>query len=123
MQRFGSEPEGHIISTELFLKALLGPAHQIDQALRDLTEPMTAPHGRWQQRAARTYGVSAKIVARWAARFRALGHDGMAERSSRPKTIHRTTPQSIVEQIVALRQRLTGKHIAMVVGVSPTTGS
>lgn len=36
-----AEPVDHIISAELFVEALLGPAQQIDQALRDLTEPMT----------------------------------------------------------------------------------
>lgn len=35
--------------------------------------------------AARTYDVSAKIVARWVERFKAEGRAGMADRSSRPR--------------------------------------
>jgi transposase len=34
--------------------------------------------------AARVYGVSAKIVARWVERYKAEGRAGMADRSSRP---------------------------------------
>lgn len=75
-------------------------------------------------RAASVYGVSAKIVARWVARYKAQGASGMADRSSRPTTSPRLTRQSIVERIVALRrQRLTGKHIALQTGVSPATVS
>lgn len=38
-------------------------------------------------RAARTYGVSPKIVARWVERFKAEGRAGMADRSSRPRVM------------------------------------
>lgn len=34
--------------------------------------------------AARTYGVSAKVVARWVERYEAEGSDGMSDRSSLP---------------------------------------
>jgi transposase InsO family protein len=74
--------------------------------------------------AARTYGVSAKIVARWVERYKADGRAGMADRSSRPNVMPGMTEQAVAERIVALRrQRLTGKHIAMEVGVSPATVS
>jgi transposase InsO family protein len=74
--------------------------------------------------AARTYGVSAKIVARWVERYKAEGSKGMADRSSRPTVMPGMTEQAVAERIVALRrQRLTGKHIAMEVGVSPATVS
>jgi transposase InsO family protein len=74
--------------------------------------------------AARTYGVSAKIVARWVVRYKAEGSKGMADRSSRPTVMPGMTEQAVAERIVALRrQRLTGKHIAMEVGVSPATVS
>ncbi|NCP20356.1 MAG: hypothetical protein GW855_14525 [Erythrobacter sp.] len=36
-----AEPVDHIISVELFVESLLGPAQLIDQALRDLTECIT----------------------------------------------------------------------------------
>ena len=72
--------------------------------------------------AARVYGVSAKIVARWVERYKAEGQAGMADRSSRPDCIPRATAPSVVERIVALRRhRWTGKHIAHEVGVSPAT--
>ena len=74
--------------------------------------------------AARTYGVTGKVVARWVERFRAEGRAGMADRSSRPKTSPRRTAASVADAIVALRrQRLTGKHIAMETGVSAATVS
>ncbi len=72
--------------------------------------------------AARTFGVTAKIVARWVTRFKAEGSAGMANRSSRPKIMPNLTDEAVAERIVALRrQRLTGMHIAMTVGVSPAT--
>lgn len=47
--------------------------------------------------AARTYGVTAKVVARWVARFQAEGWDGMADRSSRPKHSPRRTGAQIAD--------------------------
>lgn len=74
--------------------------------------------------AARTYGVSAKIVARWVERFKAQGRAGMTDRSSRPNIMPGMTEAAVAERIVALRrQRLTGRHIAVTVGVSPATVS
>ena len=74
--------------------------------------------------AARTYGVTGKIVRRWVERFRAEGHAGMADRSSRPKTSPRRTEAVVAGAIAALRrQRLTGKHIARETGVSEATVS
>ncbi|MER8467174.1 IS481 family transposase [Mesorhizobium sp. M1396] len=77
-----------------------------------------------QAHAARVYGVSAKIVARWVERYKAEGRAGMVDRSSRPAHMPQATAVSIAERIVALRrQRWTGKHIAHEVGVSPATVS
>jgi len=74
--------------------------------------------------AARAYGVTAKIVARWVERYKAEGRQGMADRSSRPRRSPNATDQTVIERIVALRrQRLTGQHIAQQVGVSPATVS
>jgi transposase InsO family protein len=74
--------------------------------------------------AARVYGVSAKIVARWVERYVAEGPAGMADRSSRPGRMPGATAATTVERIVALRrQRWTGQHIAREVGVSPATVS
>src|SRR5690606_15738662 len=80
--------------------------------------------GLSQAHAARTYGVSAKIVARWVERYKAEGRAGMTDRSSRPRTTPGATGAAAVERIVALRrQRFTGKHIAHEVAVSPATVS
>jgi transposase InsO family protein len=74
--------------------------------------------------AARLYGVSAKIVSRWVARFRSGGRPAMSDRSSRPATSPRRTAQALAARIVDLRrQRWTGKHIALETGVSPATVS
>lgn len=74
--------------------------------------------------AARTYGVSANIVARWVERFKAEGRAGMADRSSRPRGMPGMTDPAVADRIVALRrQRWTGSHIASEVGVSPATVS
>jgi len=75
-------------------------------------------------RAAQAYGISLKTVDKWVHRFQQEGSAGMVDRSSRPSTIYRPTPAKTVEQITALRrQRLCGKHIAVVTGVSPATVS
>ena len=77
-----------------------------------------------QAHAAKTYDVSAKIVARWVERYKAEGRAGMADRSSRPARMPRLTKAAVIDRIVALRrQRWTGKHIAHEVGVSPATVS
>jgi transposase InsO family protein len=74
--------------------------------------------------AARVYGVSAKIVARWVERYKSEGRSGMIDRSSRPAHMPQATAALIAERITALRrQRWTGKHIAHEVGVSPATVS
>jgi transposase InsO family protein len=63
-------------------------------------------------------------VRKWVARFEAEGVEGLKDRSSRPRRFHRPTPQTIVEQVEALRrQRWTGKQIAAETGVSPATVS
>ncbi|ANL56488.1 transposase [Rhizobium leguminosarum bv. phaseoli CCGM1] len=72
--------------------------------------------------AARIYGVTSKVVARWTARFLADGTAGMADRSSRPRRSPRRTATNIAGEIAVLRrQRLTGKHIAKQTGVSAVT--
>lgn len=77
-----------------------------------------------QAGAARAYGVSPKIVARWVERYKAGGRQAMLDRSSRPHGIPRKTGQALTEHIIALRrQRLTGRHVAIQTGVSPATVS
>ena len=69
-------------------------------------------------------GVSIRTVHKWLVRFRTEGAAGLVDRSSRPRRLNRPTPTDKVEQIVALRrQRFTGKHIALQLGVSSATVS
>ena len=72
--------------------------------------------------AARVYGVSAKIVSRWTARFIAQGRDGMQGRSSRPGHSLNQTDQVLVAVVTAQRrQRLCGGPIALPIGLPPAT--
>ena len=98
--------------------ARLTPLRREEMALSVIEGGLSKAH------AARMHGVSAKIVARWVERYRAEGRAGMFDRSSRPYVTPGMTRQDVAERIVALRrQRLTGRHIAATVGVSPATVS
>jgi transposase InsO family protein len=80
--------------------------------------------GLTPQAISQAVGVSPRTVRKWLKRHKAEGLDGLQDRSSRPKRLHRPTPQPVVERIEALRRRrLTGKAIAAEVGVSPATVS
>jgi transposase InsO family protein len=69
-------------------------------------------------------GVCPRTVRKWVERYRSEGHEGLHDRSSRPRRLYRPTPQAIVDEVAALRrQRCTGKQIAAQVGVSPATVS
>ena len=72
--------------------------------------------------AARTYGVTAKIVARWVERFRAEG-GGHGRPFVAAEAAEGDRPGGRRRIVALRRQRLTGKHIAMEVGVSPATVS
>jgi len=73
---------------------------------------------------ARLYRTTPKTVAKWVARYRAEGIDGLGDHSSRPQS----SPSQILPATCAAieasrRQRHTGKQIAAEVGVSPATVS
>src|SRR3984957_16573034 len=69
-------------------------------------------------------GVCPRTVRKWVERYRSEGHEGLRDRSSRPHRLYRPPPQTIVDEVAALRrQRCTGKQIAAQVGVSPATVS
>ena len=98
--------------------ARLTPLRREEMALAVIEGGLSKAH------AALMHGVSPKIVARWVERYRAEGRAGMFDRSSRPRVTPGITRQDVAERIVALRrQRLTGRHIAAAVGVSPATVS
>ena len=69
-------------------------------------------------------GVCPRTVRKWVERYEREGIAGLQDRSSRPRRLHRPTLRPVIEVIEALRrQRLTGKAIAVEVGVSPATVS
>jgi len=69
-------------------------------------------------------GVCPRTVRKWLARYRSEGLAGLQDRSSRPHRLYRPTPDSVVEQVEALRrQRYTGKQIAAELRISPATVS
>jgi transposase InsO family protein len=73
---------------------------------------------------ARLYRTTPKTVAKWVARYRAEGVDGLGDRSSRPLSLpSQTAPATCAAIEASRRQRHTGKQIAAEVGVSPATVS
>lgn len=80
--------------------------------------------GQRPEAAARAAGVCPRTVRKWVGRYEAEGAAGLADRSSRPHRLHRPTPQAVRDKIVALRlEKMPGKQIACIVGVSPATVS
>ena len=80
--------------------------------------------GQTAKAVATAFGVDARTAGKWVKRFEAEGAAGLADRSSRPRTLYRPTPSGTVEQVIALRrQRFCGRQIARDAGVSPATVS
>ena len=74
--------------------------------------------------AARAAGICLRTVRKWLARFEAEGAAGLADRSSRPHHLRQPTPQAARDEIMALRrEKMPGRQIAGIVGVSPATVS
>jgi transposase InsO family protein len=75
------------------------------------------------RRAAERFQVSHTTAARWAARYRELGADGMGDRSSRPQHSPARTPCRTERRIIGLRvtARLGPARIAWRLGLNPST--
>ena len=74
--------------------------------------------------AARRYGVSLATVRKWVDRYLVSGEAGLRDRSSRPLSSPRATPERTVMAIGELRRRrLTQGRIARSLRVSPSTVS
>ena len=74
--------------------------------------------------AARQFNTSPKTVAKWVARFRTLGADGLRDRSSAPLSSPSQTPAATCDAVEVLRrQRRTQHHIAHQLGLSKATVS
>jgi len=68
---------------------------------------------------AKDFGISERCAYKWLARFRAEGHAGLRDRSSRPKCSPRTTHPLRVARVLALRRRkLPGFQIARAAKIS-----
>ncbi len=74
--------------------------------------------------AAEAAGVSERTAAKWRARWRAEGEDGLLDRSSAPKAHPTQLPPERVKAIEALRRlRMTAAEIAEVLGMALSTVS
>jgi transposase InsO family protein len=74
--------------------------------------------------AAAAAGVSVRTAAKWRARWRLEGAEGLLDRSSRPRRQPRRTPPDRVEAIVHLRRlRMTAAEIAELLGMALSTVS
>jgi transposase InsO family protein len=73
--------------------------------------------------AAKMFMVSPRTAAKWAGRYRSEGIAGMADRSSRPRSMPAKTAPPVVKRIVALRwrHRLGPVQIAGRLGVPAST--
>jgi transposase InsO family protein len=79
---------------------------------------------RWKpSEAAKMFMVSTVTARKWAARYRAEGPAGMADRSSRPRSCPHRTPEPLKRRIVRLRwrHRLGPVQIGGQLGVAPST--
>jgi transposase InsO family protein len=114
LRRFSDSPEDRMNIHQNARLTPLGRERVVQEVLS----------GQTPKAAARAAGVCPRTVRKWLARFAVQGREGLKDRSSRPRRLHRPTPAAVVARIEALRrQRWTGKQIAAEAGVSPATVS
>lgn len=79
--------------------------------------------GRPVAHVAAEMGVSRATGYKWLARYRAEGEGGLLDRSSRPHTSPRRTPQPVEAQVVALRieRKLGPARIGPILGLAAST--
>jgi len=74
--------------------------------------------------AAAERGLSRQSAGKWVRRYREAGAAGLADRSSRPASMPRSTSAALVERVEQLRrERWTGVRIAQATGLSRATVS
>ena len=74
--------------------------------------------------AAEAAGVSDRTACKWLSRYRALGSDGLLDRSSAPVTVANRTDERRIEVIASLRRlRMTGAEIAQCLDMAVSTVS
>ena len=80
--------------------------------------------GQTPEAASEAAGVCPRTGRKWRDRFEQEGPAGLQDRSSRPHRLRQPTPPEVIERIETLRrQRMPGKEIAAIVGVSASTVS
>ena len=91
---------------------------------RELLARKVVEQGITLKQAAACFSVTVKTAAKWVKRYREQGAEGLADRSSRPHRLHRTTSSERIECVEALRrQRWTGYRIAQHTGLNRATVS
>ena len=81
-------------------------------------------NGLAKAEAARRFNTTPKTVAKWVERFRAVGVEGLRDRSSAPHSSPSQTPVATCDAVEVLRrQRRTQHHIAAELGLSRATVS
>jgi len=72
--------------------------------------------------AAEAAGVSERTCAKWVARYRSAGPDGLLDRSSAPRRVHNRTDRRRVELLMSLRRlRFTAPELAELLGIPLST--
>jgi transposase InsO family protein len=79
----------------------------------------------WSRRqAAEAFGLSVRTAAKWLRRFREEGAGGLQDRSSRPRSSPRRTPETLRNRVLELRRkRMTGREISETTGLPRATVS
>jgi transposase len=67
--------------------------------------------GRSQSEVARAYGVSQSWISRLVARYRLEGETAFTPRSRRPHTSPHRLPQTTIELVIELREKLASKGL------------
>jgi transposase InsO family protein len=81
-------------------------------------------HGVTKAGAARQFNTTPKTVTKWVDRFKALGIEGLRDRSSKPLSSPSQKPAATIAAVEALRrERHTQEHIAAELGISKATVS
>jgi transposase InsO family protein len=113
-------PKNALLTSEVFVSHRNAPLSETGR----LRLARCVVEDRWPlRRAAERFQVSPTTAARWASRYRALGPDGMVDRSSRPHRSPHRTPTRIERRIIKVRvlRRWGPARIGYLLGLHPST--
>jgi transposase InsO family protein len=99
------------------------PRPRLSEYSRWQLATMVLEEGWPQARVAELFRVSRPTVAKWVARYRAQGSDGLGDRSSRPHRCPQRTPSAVEAQVLGERRRLRigPDDLAARLGLAPVT--